>query len=569
MKIYIVLCSLASRSQQLSRHLKVDLKVHVLQYRYRKMFSSSSHIRCCQLASSRIVKVRKLQCTFSGVARINWCDSSLGARYYYSSKSSSNDNKDTTSTVQQARLANTLFKNPIVHQLWTERQKAKERQKNKESAATAKNGNQEDEKATSSTTSGKTPSQSRVEISYPFTSDALLVEAYRSPWGRVRLGKMLEDIDALAGNIAYYHCENDKNDQAEHPLIVTASVDRIRLDSVQPGLGSDQHLSGQVTWTGTSSMEIRMQCMDAENRDVWLEAFVTYVTLDPHTKKPMRIPPILPETTQEEQFFQEGSARAALKKKMRQRQKQPALLQQQQSQAESFPSALLNEMAESYLAEAGPLLNMPSLADPHSILMSQTKMQNALIAQPQFQNLHNRIFGGFLMRRAFELAFANAYVFGGSRPISKDVDEVTFASPVSVGDLLIFNSRVVYTEGIDTETTSTTTTAISQEQQGQKEKDKKALPLIHVEVEAWVSEPENVMARLSNQFYFTFAVDVNANSAAGTASSKNNNSRIRRVLPSNIDEARRMAFRVLVDQATDRNSDIAHKFDEDRSRRSR
>jgi acyl-coenzyme A thioesterase 9 len=487
----------------------------------------------------------------------------------------------TTSTVQQARLANTLFKNPIVHQLWTERQKAKERQKQKEeeaAAAAAKKGKQDTETArttkSSSTTSsyydGKTPSQSRVEISYPFTSDVLLVEAYRSPWGRVRLGKILEDIDALAGNIAYYHCENVEQDDDEqpdeprqHPLIVTASVDRIRLDSAQPGLGSDQHLSGQVTWTGTSSMEIRMQCMDADSKDVWLEAFVTYVTLDPQTKKPMRIPPILPETAQEEQFFQEGAARAALKKKMRQRQKQPALLQQQQSQAESFPSALLNEMAESYLAEAGPLLNMPSLADPHSILMSQTKMQNALIAQPQFQNLHNRIFGGFLMRRAFELAFANAYVFGGSRPISKDVDEVTFASPVSVGDLLIFNSRVVYTEGIDT--TEATTTA----QQDEPDKNNKnAMPLIHVEVEAWVSEPENVMARLSNQFYFTFAVDVNANAAAGTASSKNNNSRIRRVLPSNIDEARRMAFRVLVDQGTDRNSEIiAHKFDEDRSER--
>jgi acyl-coenzyme A thioesterase 9 len=534
--------------------------------------SSSARIVVCfqKLASSTSI-VKKMPLASSSVAVTNdWRDflssSSLGARYFHSSDSSSSSNDKqqdstttTTSTVQQARLANTLFKNPIVHQLWTERQKAKERQKKKESAAAAvaaKKGQGEEtasSKSSSSYYDGKTPSQSRVEISYPFTSDVLLVEAYRSPWGRVRLGKMLEDIDALAGNIAYYHCENDNEaeQQRHHPLIVTASVDRIRLDSAQPGLGSDQHLSGQVTWTGTSSMEIRMQCMDADSKDVWLEAFVTYVTLDPQTKKPLRIPPILPETAQEEQFFQEGAARAALKKKMRQRQKQPALLQQQQSQAESFPSALLNEMAESYLAEAGPLLNMPSLADPHSILMSQTKMQNALIAQPQFQNLHNRIFGGFLMRRAFELAFANAYVFGGSRPISKDVDEVTFASPVSVGDLLIFNSRVVYTEGIDTMETTTT----AQQEPGDT-KNKNVLPLIHVEVEAWVSEPENVMARLSNQFYFTFAVDVNANAAAGTASSKNNNSRIRRVLPSNIDEARRMAFRVLVDQGTDRNSEI-------------
>jgi acyl-coenzyme A thioesterase 9 len=63
---------------------------------------------------------------------------------------------------------------------------------------------------------------------------------------------------------------------------------------------------------------------------------------------------------------------------------------------------------------------------------------------------------------------------------------------------------------------------------------------VHIEVEAWVTEPEKASARLSNQFYFTFAI------------SKNNNKRIvRRVLPSNIDQARRMAMRMLVDQEQD------------------
>lgn len=28
---------------------------------------------------------------------------------------------------------------------------------------------------------------------------------YRSPWGLVRVGKLLEDLDSLAGNIAFRH----------------------------------------------------------------------------------------------------------------------------------------------------------------------------------------------------------------------------------------------------------------------------------------------------------------------------------------------------------------------------
>ena len=48
------------------------------------------------------------------------------------------------------------------------------------------------------------------------------------------------------------------------------------------------------------------------------------------------------------------------------------------------------------------------------------------------------------MRRAFELAFANAYTFGGEWPQMLEVDNITFLSPVDVGDLLQFNSRVIY-----------------------------------------------------------------------------------------------------------------------------
>ena len=31
------------------------------------------------------------------------------------------------------------------------------------------------------------------------------VAQYRNPWGFVRMGKILEDLDSLAGNIAYEH----------------------------------------------------------------------------------------------------------------------------------------------------------------------------------------------------------------------------------------------------------------------------------------------------------------------------------------------------------------------------
>ena len=49
-------------------------------------------------------------------------------------------------------------------------------------------------------------------------------------------------------------------------------------------------------------------------------------------------------------------------------------------------------------------------------------------------------------RRAYELAFASAYMFAGVRPIFKEIDEVAFKRPVEIGDLLRFRSCIIHTE---------------------------------------------------------------------------------------------------------------------------
>jgi acyl-coenzyme A thioesterase 9 len=37
---------------------------------------------------------------------------------------------------------------------------------------------------------------------YGFSTDYILREQYRDPWNEVRIGKLLEDLDALAGTIS-------------------------------------------------------------------------------------------------------------------------------------------------------------------------------------------------------------------------------------------------------------------------------------------------------------------------------------------------------------------------------
>lgn len=52
----------------------------------------------------------------------------------------------------------------------------------------------------------KSPSRSRTSILYKFSSDYILREQYRNPWNEIRMGKLLEDLDALAGTISLKVC---------------------------------------------------------------------------------------------------------------------------------------------------------------------------------------------------------------------------------------------------------------------------------------------------------------------------------------------------------------------------
>lgn len=151
------------------------------------------------------------------------------------------------------------------------------------------------------------------------------------------------------------------------------------------------------------------------------------------------------------------------------------------------------------------------------------------------------------MRRAFELSFANAYCFGGkfskdrmtvfdiSIPLNKplccfisgewpqmlEVDNITFHTPVDVGDLLQFTSKVVYSlpEGGDL--------GINVAAHSKK-------PLVMIEVECFVMDPANAKAHLSNRFYFTFLLPTKKT--------------CKKVLPGTLNEARRMVSRMIADE---------------------
>ena len=52
------------------------------------------------------------------------------------------------------------------------------------------------------------------------------------------------------------------------------------------------------------------------------------------------------------------------------------------------------------LQEAKNLVDLPALGKGDAMLINDTVRENLFVCQPQHQNMHGRIFGGFLMRWA-------------------------------------------------------------------------------------------------------------------------------------------------------------------------
>lgn len=140
---------------------------------------------------------------------------------------------------------------------------------------------------------------------------------------------------------------------------------------------------------------------------------------DYKTRKAAPVNRLSPETEQENLLFEEAEERHKRRKVGKGENKR------------EVENANVNRI-ETLLAEGRILCDMPALADRDSILLRDTRLENSLICQPQQRNIHGRIFGGFLMHRAFELAFSTAYAFAGMVPCFLEVDHVDFLRPVSI-----------------------------------------------------------------------------------------------------------------------------------------
>jgi len=145
------------------------------------------------------------------------------------------------------------------------------------------------------------------------------------------------------------------------------------------------------------------------------------------------------------------------------------------------------------------------------VFMDSTKMHSSQIMQPQFRNRHSfMIFGGFLLKQTFELAFCCAASFSHSRPTFLSLDPSTFDNTVPVGSVLYLTATVAYTDPLLVTASETSSKRPKGPQKARDDGAASANPQytrVQIRIDSKVRNIEHGETKPTGQLNYTFLVE--------------------------------------------------------------
>ncbi|XP_065350566.1 acyl-coenzyme A thioesterase 9, mitochondrial-like [Cloeon dipterum] len=288
----------------------------------------------------------------------------------------------------------------------------------------------------------RAPSDSFDSAIIPLSSSPSLQEKYITFLGHVRTGRLMEDMDLFAVWVAHRHILNPRQKEGMPTpyVLVTVLVDQINFEDIIPKPDCDIRLSGHVSWVGRSSIEITVW-LEQEHIGTWqrlTRATFLMAARDPTGHGPAIVNALEPVTPEEKARYNYGE----MNKKRRTAVQRASLLKTGPSAEEQ---AIIHEL---FLQTVDPKDTTfhRRIVPMHAMWMEEATLTNIVFCHPEDRNLHNKVFGGFLMRQALELSWAAGYLYSKFRPKLCHISDIGFHKPVDVGSLLRLKAFVNYTE---------------------------------------------------------------------------------------------------------------------------
>lgn len=236
--------------------------------------------------------------------------------------------------------------------------------------------------------------------------------------GNLRFGLTLEVLDKLAEETALAYVRRFEPEAR----VVTAAIDSIRVRN-PADVSCDLRFLARVNYVGRTSLEVGIRVeQDGGVRRHIASCYFTMVARAGENS--IAIPPL--------DYSNDLEVRRATRARER-REK----LRRQEHQALEPPTREEYEM----------LTRLHRAQDEsgfHGLLAGNLVTHSWERVFPEQENVPRKIFGGYLIHRAYELASIHADELASHRTVVAAVNRINFLRPVRIGDTLRFTSRIVY-----------------------------------------------------------------------------------------------------------------------------
>ena len=245
--------------------------------------------------------------------------------------------------------------------------------------------------------------------------------------GNIRFGKLLEVLDKVAEEVALHYA------QTHHPgaRVVTAAVDQIQV-LAPADIGRDMVFKARINFVGRTSMEVGIRAEhpvgpNGEPGRHIASCYFTMVARSADETHSLPMPPFEPED-------EHATLRWAKALERREAHRRALTEAQEPPSREEF--LLLQSLHAAQEA--------PGFA---GLLARDLTASGWERMYPEQENVPRKIFGGYIIRKAYEQSAICAELVTPHRPVIVSVNRINFNQPVRMGDKLHFRSRVVYSGG--------------------------------------------------------------------------------------------------------------------------
>jgi len=254
--------------------------------------------------------------------------------------------------------------------------------------------------------------------------------------GNLRFGLLLEKLDKMAEETAlkYVNCY--------HPdaRVVTAAIDDIFVRHAAD-VNRDIAFHARINHVGRSSLVVGIR-VEQPGEPVNHIASCHFTMVARSGSGDQACSVILPPLQYLDEDEQRRAAKALASREEYKRQQ--ALISEPPSREEFEMLARLHQEQD----ETG-IVGRRSQDEPcfRGLQANRLVTESWERMYPEKENVPLSIFGGYLIRRAFELSSICAGLVAPDRAIIAAVTRINFFHPVRIGDTLHYTSRVVYTSG--------------------------------------------------------------------------------------------------------------------------